>query len=293
MRRSAGDAGAHTVFHSGLQAVASSRVTKMMRLPLAIGGVWVEARTPATRTCCPARRPDGWAESVAPISRSSRWWCSIRCTETSMPRVSSSAFRASRPVMAGRPDGSVPPMAPAASGSCPSVVQCADLGEPVGQRAAGAGALPEVRQGVVGLGGLDAGGFVAADAADPGQGKAYPHWSPAAFSTICVEHETAVLHPIALWPAWQELTKPETCGLTGPSAWHRDHHGPCMNVLRNARAVSPCTKGEAPDRPPAPQQGAQRLVTNRGRLTRGDDRSARGRRPDWRQLADGEGHASG
>ncbi|CAM5626217.1 hypothetical protein SALBM311S_10475 [Streptomyces alboniger] len=35
----------------------------------------------------PAAWTGRWAASVAPISRSSRWWCSIRCLETSMLRL--------------------------------------------------------------------------------------------------------------------------------------------------------------------------------------------------------------
>lgn len=60
-----------------------------------------------------------------------------------------------------------------------------------------------------------------------------------------IEHETAVLHLHALWLAWQELTDPRTCGLLGPSIWHRDHYRPCMNELRSSRGpFAGCVKGE-------------------------------------------------
>lgn len=48
------------------------------------------------------------------------------------------------------------------------------------------------------------------------------------------EHPAAVARLHAAWLAWQELTNPETCGLTGPSVWHRDHLDPMMAHLRAA-----------------------------------------------------------
>lgn len=99
----------------------SSRVTKMTLLPDGMGGVWVEARTPATRTRCPGCRRCRWAASVAPSSRSSRWWCSIRCWDTSMDRTSSSALIRSRLDISRRPLGSgLTRVSP--STSCPSAV---------------------------------------------------------------------------------------------------------------------------------------------------------------------------
>ncbi|MFD5372094.1 DUF4913 domain-containing protein [Streptomyces sp. NPDC127103] len=46
------------------------------------------------------------------------------------------------------------------------------------------------------------------------------------------EHPAAVARLHAVWLAWQELTNPETCGLTGPSVWHRDHLDPMLSQLR-------------------------------------------------------------
>lgn len=48
------------------------------------------------------------------------------------------------------------------------------------------------------------------------------------------EHPPAVARLHAAWLAWQELTNPETCGLTGPSVWHRDHLDPMLSQLRAA-----------------------------------------------------------
>ncbi|NWF30869.1 DUF4913 domain-containing protein [Streptomyces sp. PKU-EA00015] len=48
------------------------------------------------------------------------------------------------------------------------------------------------------------------------------------------EHPAAVARLHATWLAWQELTNPETCGLTGPSVWHRDHLDPMLAQLRAA-----------------------------------------------------------
>ncbi|MFJ2110791.1 DUF4913 domain-containing protein [Streptomyces sp. NPDC087850] len=48
------------------------------------------------------------------------------------------------------------------------------------------------------------------------------------------EHPAAVARLHAAWLAWQELTNPETCGLTGPSVWHRDHLDPMLAQLRAA-----------------------------------------------------------
>ncbi|MER7952329.1 DUF4913 domain-containing protein [Streptomyces sp. NPDC096079] len=45
-------------------------------------------------------------------------------------------------------------------------------------------------------------------------------------------HPAAVARLHATWLAWQELTNPETCGLTGPSVWHRDHLDPMLAQLR-------------------------------------------------------------
>ncbi|KOV17175.1 hypothetical protein ADK91_02985 [Streptomyces sp. XY511] len=46
------------------------------------------------------------------------------------------------------------------------------------------------------------------------------------------EHPAAVARLHALWLAWQAMTDPETCGLTGPSVWHRDHLDPAVSQLR-------------------------------------------------------------
>lgn len=46
------------------------------------------------------------------------------------------------------------------------------------------------------------------------------------------DHPAAVARLHALWLAWQQLTDPETCGLTGPSVWHRDHLDPAVSHLR-------------------------------------------------------------
>ncbi|MER7049926.1 DUF4913 domain-containing protein [Streptomyces jumonjinensis] len=54
-------------------------------------------------------------------------------------------------------------------------------------------------------------------------------------STWCAswwEHPAAVARLHAAWLAWQELTNPEVCGLTGPSVWHRDHLDPMVAHLR-------------------------------------------------------------
>ncbi|WP_326655664.1 DUF4913 domain-containing protein [Streptomyces sp. NBC_01750] len=48
------------------------------------------------------------------------------------------------------------------------------------------------------------------------------------------DHPAAVARLHAAWLAWQELTDPETCGLTGPSVWHRDHLDPMLAHLRAA-----------------------------------------------------------
>ncbi|ONI48506.1 DUF4913 domain-containing protein [Streptomyces sp. IB2014 011-1] len=48
------------------------------------------------------------------------------------------------------------------------------------------------------------------------------------------EHPAAVARLHAAWLAWQELTNPETCELTGPSVWHRDHLDPTIAQLRAA-----------------------------------------------------------
>ncbi|MEV0012708.1 DUF4913 domain-containing protein [Streptomyces sp. NPDC047973] len=45
-------------------------------------------------------------------------------------------------------------------------------------------------------------------------------------------HPAAVARLHAAWLAWQELTNPEVCGLTGPSVWHRDHLDPMVSHLR-------------------------------------------------------------
>ncbi|MFB7030987.1 MULTISPECIES: DUF4913 domain-containing protein [unclassified Streptomyces] len=46
------------------------------------------------------------------------------------------------------------------------------------------------------------------------------------------EHPAAVARLHALWLAWQELTDPKVCGLTGPSVWHRDHLDSALSQLR-------------------------------------------------------------
>lgn len=48
------------------------------------------------------------------------------------------------------------------------------------------------------------------------------------------EHPAAVARLHATWLAWQELTNPDVCGLTGPSVWHRDHLEPMLAQLRAA-----------------------------------------------------------
>ncbi|OII64310.1 hypothetical protein BJP40_00125 [Streptomyces sp. CC53] len=48
------------------------------------------------------------------------------------------------------------------------------------------------------------------------------------------QHPPAVARLHACWLAWQELTNAETCGLTGPSVWHRDHLDPMLSQLRAA-----------------------------------------------------------
>ncbi|MGW0785919.1 DUF4913 domain-containing protein [Streptomyces sp. NPDC002913] len=62
------------------------------------------------------------------------------------------------------------------------------------------------------------------------------------------EHPAAVARLHAAWLAWQELTNPETCGLTGPSVWHRDHLDPMLAQLRSANGpFAGCMTN--PDRP--------------------------------------------
>ncbi|WP_051838648.1 DUF4913 domain-containing protein [Streptomyces sp. NRRL WC-3742] len=46
-------------------------------------------------------------------------------------------------------------------------------------------------------------------------------------------HPAAVARLHACWLAWQELTDPKVCGLTGPSVWHRDHLDPMIAQLRS------------------------------------------------------------
>lgn len=59
------------------------------------------------------------------------------------------------------------------------------------------------------------------------------------------EHPVAIARLHALWLAWQELTDPASCGYTGPSVWHRDHHDPCMRELRGSQGpFAGCTKNE-------------------------------------------------
>ncbi|WTD07586.1 DUF4913 domain-containing protein (plasmid) [Streptomyces albidoflavus] len=48
------------------------------------------------------------------------------------------------------------------------------------------------------------------------------------------QHPPAVARLHATWLAWQDLTNPDTCGLTGPSVWHRDHLDPMLAQLRAA-----------------------------------------------------------
>ncbi|MFD0409948.1 DUF4913 domain-containing protein [Kitasatospora sp. NPDC127116] len=57
--------------------------------------------------------------------------------------------------------------------------------------------------------------------------------SSAPWCSSWTEHPAAVGRLHACWLAWQELTNPEMCGLTGPSVWHRDHLDPMMAQLRS------------------------------------------------------------
>ncbi|WP_369185359.1 DUF4913 domain-containing protein [Streptomyces sp. Y1] len=60
-----------------------------------------------------------------------------------------------------------------------------------------------------------------------------------------IEHWDAVGVLHAMWLAWQELTNPATCGLTGPSLWYRDHYRPHITDLRGPGGpFAGCTKGE-------------------------------------------------
>ncbi|MEV7026649.1 DUF4913 domain-containing protein [Kitasatospora sp. NPDC093558] len=62
---------------------------------------------------------------------------------------------------------------------------------------------------------------------------------------LWTEHWDAVGLLHATWLAWQELTDPTTCGLTGPSIWYRDHYRPHITDLRSPTGpFAGCTKGE-------------------------------------------------
>ncbi|WP_329151263.1 DUF4913 domain-containing protein (plasmid) [Streptomyces niveus] len=62
------------------------------------------------------------------------------------------------------------------------------------------------------------------------------------------EHPAAVARLHGAWLAWQELTDPAVCGLTGPSVWHRDHLDPMITQIRDGGGpFAGCMT--SPDRP--------------------------------------------